>query len=46
MIAPKSSITANAVKKTLMDNGTLSPSNAKTPKANAISVAIGIPDPD
>ena len=45
-IAPKSSITANAVKKTFNEVGTLFPNNDKIPNAKAMSVAIGIPAPD
>ena len=45
-IAPKSSITAKAVKKTFNETGTLLPSKDKIPRAKAISVAIGIPAPD
>ena len=44
-IAPKSSIIANAVKKTFRDNGTLDPNNDNTPKEKAISVADGIAHP-
>lgn len=46
MMAPRSSITAKAVKKTLRDRGTLLPNNDKIPMANAMSVAIGIPYPE
>ena len=42
---PKSSMIANAVKKTFNDNGTRLPSNDKTPSENAISVAVGIAQP-
>ena len=45
-IAPKSSITAKAVKNTFKEVGTLLPKSDKIPKANAMSVAIGIPAPD
>ena len=45
-IAPKSSMTASAVRKTLSEVGTLLPNKDKMPKANAMSVAIGIPAPD
>ena len=45
-MAPRSSITANAVKNTFNEVGTRFPNNDKTPKAKAISVAIGIPTPD
>ena len=44
-IAPRSSIIASAVKKTLRDIGTLFPSNDKTPSEKAISVADGIAQP-
>ena len=44
-IAPKSSIIANAVKKTFNDIGTLEPSNDKIPIENAISVAEGMAQP-
>ena len=44
-IAPRSSIIANAVKKTFNDNGTRFPNNDKTPNENAISVAEGIAHP-
>ena len=44
-IAPKSSIMANAVKKTFKDIGTLFPNKDKTPSENAISVADGIAQP-
>lgn len=46
IIAPKSSITANAVKKTFNEVGTLLPNKDKIPNAKAMSVAIGIPAPD
>ncbi len=46
MIAPKSSITASAVKNTFREVGTLLPNKDKMPKAKAMSVAIGIPAPD
>lgn len=46
IIAPKSSITANAVKNTFNEVGTLLPNNDKIPNAKAMSVAIGIPAPD
>ena len=45
-IAPKSSITARAVKNIFKEAGTLLPSNDKIPIAKAISVAIGIPATD
>jgi hypothetical protein len=45
-MAPKSSITAKAVKNIFNDNGTRFPNNDKIPIAKAISVAIGIPAPD
>ena len=44
-IAPKSSIIANAVKKTFKETGTLFPNKDKTPKEKAISVAEGIAQP-
>jgi hypothetical protein len=40
-----SSTMASAVKNTLSPTGALSPSKAKTPRAKAMSVAIGIPQP-
>lgn len=46
IIAPKSSIIANAVKNTLSEVGTLLPNNDKILNAKAMSVAIGIPAPD
>ena len=45
MIAPKSSTIANAVRKILIDTGTLFPSIEMIAKENAMSVAIGIPQP-
>ena len=45
-MAPKSSITAKAVKNIFSDKGTLFPNKDKIPIAKAISVAIGIPAPD
>ncbi len=45
-MAPKSSMTAKAVKNTLSEVGTLLPNKDNTPNAKAISVAIGIPAPD
>ena len=45
-IAPKSSITAKAVRKILIDSGTRFPNKDKIPIAKAISVAIGIPNPE
>ena len=44
-MAPKSSIIANAVKKTLRDKGTLFPKRDKTPREKAISVAEGMAQP-
>ncbi len=44
-IEPKSSIIAIAVKRILIDIGTLFPNNERTANANAISVPIGIPKP-
>ena len=46
IIAPKSSITANAVRNIFRDVGTRVPNNDKIPNAKAISVAIGIPNPE
>ena len=46
IIAPKSSITANAVRNTFNELGTFLPTKDKIPKAKAISVAMGIPIPD
>ena len=46
IIAPKSSITANAVKNIFREVGTRFPNNYKIPNAKAMSVAIGIPAPD
>lgn len=43
--APISSAMAKAVINILSDIGTRSPIKYKTPKENAISVAIGIPHP-
>ena len=37
---------ANAVRNTLSDTGTLSPSIERMPTANAMSVAVGIPQPE
>lgn len=45
-IAPKSSITAKAVRKIFIDSGTRFPNKDKIPIAKAISVAIGIPKPE
>ena len=44
-MAPRSSIIANAVKKTFKEMGTLDPNNDKTPIEKAISVAVGIAQP-
>ena len=44
-MAPKSSMTANAVKNIFKEVGTLLPNKDKIPKAKAMSVAIGIPAP-
>jgi len=44
-MAPKSSIIARAVKKTLRDMGTLDPNKDNTPIEKAISVAEGIAQP-
>ena len=46
IIAPKSSITAKAVKKIFNDVGTRFPKSDKIPIAKAISVAIGMPKPN
>jgi hypothetical protein len=43
--APRSSTIASEVRNTLSDTGTREPSNAITPRANAMSVAIGTPQP-
>ena len=45
MIAPMSSITASASRRTRRAGGTRRPSTVRTPTANAMSVAIGIPQP-
>ena len=45
MIAHRSSMTATAVKKIFSEAGIRLPSERKTLKANAMSVAIGIPKP-
>jgi len=45
MMAPKSSITASAVKNTFREAGILFPRSDKIPTAKAMSVAIGIPAP-
>ena len=44
-MAPKSSITAKAVKNIFRELGTRFPNSDKIPTAKAISVAIGIPAP-
>ena len=44
-MAPKSSIIANAVKKTFNEMGTLLPSNDNTPSEKAMSVADGMAQP-
>ena len=44
-MAPRSSIIANAVKKTFKDIGTLEPNKDNIPNENAISVADGIAQP-
>ena len=44
-MAAKSSMMAKAVKNTFMLKGTREPSKANTPKANAMSVAVGIAQP-
>ena len=44
-IAPKSSNIASAIKNIFKDVGTLFPKSDNTPKANAISVAVGIAQP-
>ena len=45
IIAPKSSIIAQAVKKTFNEIGTLEPNKDRTPIEKAISVAEGIAQP-
>ena len=45
IIAPRSSIIANATRKTFYDAGTLDPSSDITPIEKAISVADGIAQP-
>lgn len=45
IIAPKSSITASAVRNIFTDDGTRFPNSDKMQIANAISVAIEIPKP-
>ena len=45
-MAPKSSITANAVRNIFNDVGTFLPNSESIPIAKAMSVAIGIPKPD
>ena len=45
MIAPKSSITATAVKNIFSDAGTRLPKRDRMPIAKAMSVAIGMPTP-
>jgi hypothetical protein len=45
IIAPKSSMIAKAVRKIFSATGTLLPNSDSTPRANAISVAIGMPIP-
>ena len=44
-MAPRSSMMATAVKKTLSDAGTRLPSRTRMPRAKAMSVAMGIPQP-
>ena len=44
-MAPRSSTIAKAARNIFRDAGTRFPSRDKTPKANAMSVAIGIPQP-
>jgi hypothetical protein len=45
MIAPKSSMTAKAVKKTFNEVGTRFPNKDKMAIAKAMSVAMGMPAP-
>ena len=45
-MAPRSSITAKAVRKIFNEIGTRLPNNDNIPKAKAMSVAIGMPAPD
>ena len=45
-MAPRSSTIARAARKILREVGTRLPSSESTPKANAMSVAIGIPQPE
>ncbi|MNQ66200.1 hypothetical protein D3C85_806860 [compost metagenome] len=45
MMAPKSSITASAVRNIFSEMGTRLPNKDKIPIAKAMSVAIGIPAP-
>ena len=45
-MAPKSSITASAVRNIFKEAGTRLPNKDSIPMANAISVAIGMPAPD
>ena len=44
-IAPRSSMIANAVRKTFKERGTLFPNKDNTPNEKAISVADGIAHP-
>ena len=45
VIAPRSSTTARVSRKTRTSTGSLRPATASTASANAMSVAIGIPQP-
>src|ERR1700730_2193472 len=45
-IAPRSSMIASAVRKSLSEAGTRLPNNAMTPRENAMSVDQGIAQPD
>ena len=45
-MAPKSSMTASAVKNIFREMGTFLPKRDRIPKAKAMSVAIGIPQPE
>ncbi|MNV72804.1 hypothetical protein D3C71_1659190 [compost metagenome] len=45
MIAPRSSMMAKVIRNSFSDTGTRLPSSASTPRAKAISVAVGIAQP-
>ncbi|MNT12916.1 hypothetical protein D3C72_1478640 [compost metagenome] len=45
MIAPRSSMIARVIRKSFSDTGTRLPSSASTPRAKAMSVAIGMAQP-